>query len=138
MNVRKCLIGGLVLASTVCQLSTLAQAKSANTRVYNTKPWVKEMYPNPDQRANQCRTIKSFRFCDPDRVLSDDQVDQVEDALMTTQFRRVTLPCAPEGPPAEVQMAVALTGQVRVFVCYCCCSSSIRVASCCCWRLYDR
>ena len=92
-----------------------------------TKPsWLQEDFPNPETEADRCFSISSRRICDPDRVLTRQELKQVEEYLETKKYatnlcRTTDESYYPEESihakqdsdgKVEIQMAVALVGKV--------------------------
>jgi hypothetical protein len=70
-----------------------------------TLPWRPEQYPHPDLDVRVCRT-EYHRFCDPDQVLMETEIQNVEAYLR--KDRR--LEC--QENMYEVQFGVAIVKQV--------------------------
>jgi hypothetical protein len=82
--------------------------------------WQKQRFPHPEAKPNECRTITSKQFCDPDSLIGlDSSVEKLEDVLL--QERRIVLSSSCRVTPARhtnvenavaVQFAVALVRKV--------------------------
>lgn len=86
-----------------------------NDNDVGTHYWLVEDYPNPESDEQVCNT-GSKRLCDPDSILSTQQISQVSEALALT--RRSPTICRKEDSDAaiEIQLAVALAKNVDLSV----------------------
>jgi Modulator of levamisole receptor-1 len=81
-------------------------------------PWLPERYPSPDQAA--CHSGTSNRFCDPDSLLSQSDLQLLSEVLKDLPTRRIVLPrkCTSNenqeerNKVFEVEFAVALLRKV--------------------------
>ena len=69
-------------------------------------PWIAQDYPRSTTEI--CRASTSLRACDPDEVFSDQDWQDIDEALVTTPKLRA---CDTE-EAVDVQMAVAITRAV--------------------------
>lgn len=109
----------LVLQLSVpCSLAAALKVKEETVEPRRTAAWLPEGYPIPDQEA--CNSGASLRFCDPDSILSQADMELVGEALKVSPTRKMTLPpkCTLEQSPTnvEVQFAVALLRKVNLTI----------------------
>ena len=83
--------------------------------------WSREDYPDPSRDAEKCRTNKSFRLCDPDKVLNKKQLERIDEYLAIPKYVPTDMRCLSTASDKEgrmeIQVAVAIAKEVRMF-CY--------------------
>jgi hypothetical protein len=76
-----------------------------------TQGWLPDEFPESD--ASECGGLKSMRMCDPDKLLTKAELQQVDEALLSNKIEFEN-PCRGSSDPVELQIAVALIGKVRI------------------------
>ena len=105
---------GICLAVLSIPSSFYAAATLVKQEHQTNTPWIPNEYPDPDLDQRACRTLFN-RFCDPDLILKDADVQVVEGYLKRDRSVSCRVGNEPERM-IDVQLAVALVEKVNVQV----------------------